>query len=266
MKLKIAWYVMAGICFSLMTLVWAQNRPSSKAPDVSSKQNQDNDEDIAKTKVKIRELVDTNDLLGLAQMGNEIAEKWEKRGSIYYPYLLVEICGNIASQDFKNNEQYVLAKECAMRALKNTDKMLVEHELALVSLLNDTTEYTVGIKKQYEWEEDRRVRAKYWCHAWNKLTQEIDPNFSVGTDRPISRPIITDKETAFNRKYTRQKTLLRLKDSYSERLESFFINAYQIPPDDVTELQSLLKSCLTDQRQARRIINAVRKKTNPENQ
>ncbi len=211
----------------------------------------DNQDDYVVITQKIRELRANRDLLGLVELGKQVSDLWETKEVTYYPYLLIEICGGIASQDFGNKAQYVLAKECTIRALRKTGPMMIEHELGLVAQLSDTTEYTLGIKSESDWNEDRLERAKYWCRAWSRLERLIDPAFDVST------PSTTGKTTAERDaalKNTRQKMLLRFKSNYSDRLRNFLIGAYAMRPYNGKELETVLEQCSLNVESKRSIL------------
>lgn len=174
------------------------------------------------------------------------------------------MCGNIASQDFRDKAQYVLAKDCAKNALTDTDQMYIEHELGLAAYLNDTTEYSMGLKTPDEWPAERLARSEYWCRAWKKLDGQIKADYVMPKNPPVSRARMTPEERQAVSTYTRQKMLHLLRGKYVNQLRSFFINSYTMPPYDLEELGARLSACSSDKRFHDSLIAEIRLKMSAE--
>jgi hypothetical protein len=235
-------------------------KKSDSASKSESKQtNQENE--FHTIKKQIRALSESRDLEGLMALGTEVAAKWEQKETGFYPYLMAEICGNIASQDFNNKDQFVRIKECALLGLRKSEKMHIEHQLRLVALLSNTEEYSRGLTPVSKWDTDRTVRAKHWCDTWNRLHGEIDDSFDFKENRPIYHPRMTADEKAEAAKYTRQKMVRKIRETYSKQFRSFFVEAYSMPPFNMVELESMLNSCSIPPEQKASIVEAVMMKS-----
>lgn len=269
-------FVFNGRLASIIKPVLAQQESSQSGSPASIEQQRDFN--------RIKELSESRNLQGLVKLANEIELKWSYDAKAY-SYMMIEICGSLASYDFKNNKQYLLTHKYAKLALQKADQMPVENEIRLVQYLGGDIEYVTGQVKPEEWPQDRSERMKYWFHAWQRLNGEIDRNFNFN-DRPllnvtppsgpypsgISPEAIKDsqlraryeaaiqanKEKAA--RFNRQFLLHRLDKELTENLKRFVANAYARPPFDQTELEYYLNTYITDNGLRQSILDEVQLK------
>ena len=240
---------------------------SQNQPKVSQNQPPyDNWSEYESVRERIFTLKLSKDLFGLIQIEDEVEATWgitqpiDIFGRNLYAGLMYEICGGISSYDFKNNEQYFLARKCTERALEKRDKMPVQQEIDLVSFLSGTTEYNLKLASKDEWEKDRKERAEYWLHAWQRLENEFDKNYNFEANRPINHQNLTPQEKAKIEIYTKQYTLHKLRDSFFKQFKEFLVNAYAMQPYNSIELEGLLKKFVSDTELKKSILKEVGQK------
>ena len=248
----------------LISLAWFQiTQP--KAIKTESKQNDNTQKsqknesnpvsdwtEYEKVRKRIFELSNARDLYGLVKLQEEVEGTWGKTQPIssltkanLYAGLMYEICGSFASQEFNNNERYSLARKCVKKALETRDKMLVWQEVELVPL-STTPEYLDKVFTEEQWKADRKKRAEFWFHAWQRLENEIDKNYDFESNRPkkISNLSTEEKEIAEN--YTKQVKLHKLMKNFSKQFQDFVFWTYTLPPYDNSELENFLNKYVSD--------------------
>jgi hypothetical protein len=210
-------------------------------------QNQNSDlVEYRRVQERARLLSEAKDLYGLVQLSNDIESVWEGKSPELYAGLMVDVCGGIGSYDFKDNKQYILARNCIKRALKRADQIPVEWQAKLVSFLSGDIEYLLKQVPEENWSLDRKERMKYWCDTWQRFENEIDENFDFEANRVINHPKLTDAERKRAEIYTRQRILRRDRESFLKQFQRFLVDAYTRPPHNTPELERFLQKCMTD--------------------
>jgi hypothetical protein len=232
--------VMIG--FPLSSIVWLQITQKQSVSDSKENREQDNFslEEHEKIRQKSISLSNAKKLYELVSLQKEIEETWGKAqprdpkfGKNMYVGLMYRICGDLSSQDFDNDEQYIFARKCIEQALEKRDQMSAKEELALVQFVS-------GFRIQKEnWLDDRKQRSEYWVHAWKRLESKIDKNYVFG-QTPVSRRNMNDEEKKAFQKYYEQRDLQRTKESFIKQFQDYLVGAYSLPPYDDAELEKFL--------------------------
>ncbi len=229
----------------------------------------------------IKALSKARDLKGLVRLANEIELKWSYDTKAY-SYMMIEICGSLASYDFKNDRQYILTHKYAKLALQRADQMPVENEVRLVQYLGGDIEYLTGQVNPEEWPQDRRERMQYWFHARRRLNSEIDRNFNVNKPPLLNVPPAAGpypsgiapegiKDPQLRARYeaavqankqkierfNRQHLLHKLDEELTKNLRRFIVGAYSKPPVDLAELTYYLSTYTTDDQLRQSILDEV---------
>lgn len=249
---------------SLNSIAWFQvsQSPNSNGNQTFSKDVQDkySQEEFLKTRTRIFELSNQQNLDGLAALQDEIDNSWGKDQPIgefginKYAGLMYYLCGSFASRDFKNDKQYDLARSCIEKVLSSRDKMTISQELALVQFVSGFKE----TKAQKQDVNNRNKKAEYWLHAWNRLEIQVDKSFDPSQKTPVTKSNLTEDEKTKLVKYNRQKLLLKDRETYYPQFEKFITQNFSNNPSNVSELERLINRQLTDEDLKKSIIQLVK--------
>ncbi|HKQ53961.1 MAG TPA: hypothetical protein VJT74_16415 [Pyrinomonadaceae bacterium] len=244
--------------------------------------------DYEQDRRRVKTLRQARDLDGLVALADEAEWKWATRDITRYAGLMLEICGSLSSDAFKDDRQYVLAHKYTKLALEKADRMPIELEVELARYLQGGPEYVTGQAKAEDWPQDRSERTRLWFHAWQRLGSKIDRSFDFSKELP---PVIPPKEAGRSlpvgvapeaikdpklraeyaaalaeRKqkqeasYTQRK-LQKTEKEFSEALRRYVVEAYSQSPSDSAELNYYLNNFITDAQLRQSILDEVTSRT-----
>lgn len=169
-KIKRILYCIALIKLALMSFACQEIKQHEdlffldKAKSNKTYQTQEENDEAKQYKKdmqEIQDLIQKRDLTGLLELKDAIAERWRTKVEIYSP-LTSDICKALNSYDFKDNKQYLFARQCAEQVLKNSDEISVDLEKDMVGLLQETEEYRLEVAPQTDWKKDRNERVNFF--------------------------------------------------------------------------------------------------------
>ena len=219
-----------------------------------------------------------NNLEEYEKFANEIQKKWNED----YAKLMLEICKPLSSGTFESRRRFDLAREYALSALNEPNKITLDTELELIGHVMTNTGLPFSPKEQ-ELVQRRKKDIDIRLHAWKRLTDAVDPKWdpndlpkinitpppSTGLPSGIAPEAIQDPklraeyEKAIEqneqkaKKYSEQYELHKWLKKYPDRAEKYIIQLYSAEPYDTEELKQLLEKYKIDQEVQTRIINAV---------
>ena len=268
---------------SLISIVLTQNEQpktatidGNKSLDVENSQlNSGNNltkdwSEYEKVRERIRELRLSKDLYGLARLKDEVETSWGKTqpidvfGRNLYAGLMYDICSGISSYNFDDNKQYMLSKKCVKQALEKRDNMPVEQEVSLVPFLIIPKHYIRAFTDE-QMQKNRKQKAEYWFHSWQRLENEINKNYNVQDNRPKKISNLSPEEKAKAETYSKQYKLHNLRTTYIKQFKDFVVETYSTPPYNNTEFESFLNKYVTDAKLKNSILAEVEKKIEERN-
>lgn len=230
-------------------------------------QRQEYLQDVARLKA----LGEARDLKGLEELAAKLEGKWFSTNKEYYGPMMLEICGNFRSWDFKDEEQFELEKRYARLALERSyklqenDKIPMEVEFKLLRHVQQSVQYLKDAVKSEDWSNRRSTMAKLYFHTWHRLEKTIDPNwdanepflpwprpsaydgiwFSGMSPEAIKDPNIrAEYEVALEgfwrkqKRYTEERHLRRLKKRFLPHLQEDILRLYSGPVFDSKKLEN----------------------------
>lgn len=232
----------------------------------------------------IQSFRDSRDLKGLERAADEINQKWDEFDGDNYFVLMLNICSQLCSYDFnEEGRELYMADKFAVLALEKSDKIPLEVEFEILSFLQpDYEDSPLGKVKASERDKQRANRVRLWLRAWQRLNNEIDPDFDfddlpkVNIPPPntslragvapedIKDPILRAEYEAAIREnarkaeaYNRQYKLRQLEQTFAGEAEQYIIDIFSKPPFNLEELERLLNTYITDKDIKARILSAV---------
>ncbi|MCK4913938.1 MAG: hypothetical protein KAS69_05010 [Planctomycetes bacterium] len=279
-RIYITFSFLALLCFVLL-----QSAAFGVNSDALEMQKQEYTQDMNSIRAMRKSLSpgQTNDLGKYEQFADEIRDKWKQESNReYYARLMLEICKPLTSGGFKSNRRFVLAREYALSALEEPDKISVTIELELTDHVI-TKMYAFDAPKGEDFAQSRKKDLEVRLHTWKRLITAIDPSWdpnevtvspnvvaiSMGFPGTIESETIQDTdlrdeyETAMQKnqqkieRYSEQDRLRKWRKRFSRTTESYVVRAYSEPPFKTDELSQCLDSYLTDEQTKTRIIDTV---------
>jgi len=251
--------------------------------NMSQPQNTVSKSDYEQHLQTIHTLREAKNIDGLTQVADEVEAKWGAISPHNYASLMLEIVNSLSGYNLNDARQYTLAIRYAKQALQRADALPLNSEIKLVRFLEGGPEYDTGQMKPEEWMQDRRERAKYWLHAWQRLNNEINRNFDFNNNRPrlnllpppgfgpagIAPEAIKDPQArakyeadiaandAKRLEFNMQWELHNLDKYFTSSAKRFLAEAYSRPPYNTDELRQYLDSYHVDENTKRELLNQV---------
>jgi hypothetical protein len=240
---------------------------------------------IEKAIDQIRLAGEKKDIAEFEQLSDSLIEKWQDEEPDQVAALLLEICNNLSSYDFKPREKRMeLLGQYASKALYQSDFPLeINQQIAFQHHLYYT-------KKQKNWEEgpifksEREQFTLLWLNTLSQLLAEIkkDFNFEDLPDENIQPPLETglpagidpmhiedsilrkryEMEIEKNRLkteiYNKQIQLHQIFNDYPTKLENYLLDVYSANQEDIVSLNKLFKQTALEEPFQKKIISSLK--------
>jgi hypothetical protein len=239
---------------------------------------------------KIASLDSSKKLSEVRDFINELKVKWSPTSGPYYSRLMLGTCKALNSLDFGDKTQYELAYSNALEVLAQPHRLpddpeeRLEAETGLVLCLNhDLGDPSWNVTPS--WQVRRRLNAEKFLSLWQRMRNEIDPNFDpedrpllnvpapVGTGVTAGSDPATVADPAKRAKYQRAiqenrakakaynlqaqlRTTIRVLEPH---LKGYLIAAYAKEPANITELEGLLSQYQVTEPLKKDITEEIRK-------
>ncbi len=253
-----------------------------------------NKDQFSRDHTRATTLRESKDLIGLANLSEEIQNKWSPKNKEKYGALMVHSLISWRSA-YKKADKKVpmnLIRQYAAQALSTydpnkPDNISIKTELDLVSILHEEYTYSKGKRTDQDWATARRKGAEMWFHAWRRLDNAIDedwdpndiPQANVSPPKGIGIPGIPGmppemiKDPVLRAEYERaieknrekikirneQIKLRNVKKMYFRIVKKYLVSTYSIPPYDNTELNKLLKTGIVNDKTRKEFLKTIRK-------
>ena len=247
---------------------------------------------------QVRTLCENKDLEGLEKLATELERKWFTKSKERYGHMMLEICCNFRSWDFKDEEQLELEKIYARLALERSyklqenDKIPIEVEFKLLRHIQQSVQYLKDAVKSEDWPNRRSTMAKLYFHTWHRLEKTIDakwdPNetllswprpsggvriwFSGMSPKAIKDPKVRAEYKAaleeFWHKvewYNEQRRLRTMKKRFLPKLQKHLLQLYSGPLFDSKKLETValqkdLEKYVDDKYTRESILSSVKRR------
>lgn len=281
-KRKITFVVSLAMALSSMSFCWANNNEFNR--------------DYTRATI----LEQSKNLNALANLIEEIQNKWSKKDKQMYGALMVNALHSWESAYRRADKKAPmnLIRQYATQVLSTydpnkPDNISIESEFDLVSILYEQYEYSEGKLADQEWIKNRRKGTERWFHAWQRLENAIDedwdpndiPEANVSPPKGIGIPGIPGmspeliKDPVLRAEYekaiekNREKVKIRneqiklrnTKKMYYRIVEKYLVQTYSIPPFANDELRQYLEKFKIDKETQTRITEAVTKNIDKQN-
>ncbi len=235
---------------------------------------------------RIASVVELKDLKKIDQIGAGLHAKWQGRDRQQHADLMLRLCEPLRSSGIKGSSKHGLARKYALWGLSAPDGISLKTEEQLVGYVM-TDMASPSAPTGPEWTKQRSEDVKAWLHAWQRLSDAIDPTWdpkdlpqanvappaATGLPAGVGPEAINDPalrreyEAAIadnDRKAERRKTQYQLRQRlkrFSPWAEKYVVEAYSKSPFDLKELDQLLRTYLKDDNMRARILDSVGKRT-----
>ncbi len=247
-------------------------------------QNINSKDMYAQTLGNIKAARESRDINQLKRLGDEIERTWSKLDAGSYASLMLEVCNALSSTNLNDDNQYLLEQKYASLVLNKQLQIPADVEAQLMLHLQEDIEYAKGQLTSEQWQERRLKKAELWLRTWQHLNTAIDPNFDF-KDLPLENVplppgasgaagMTPDKiqDPAIRARYQRaidannkktetfriQSVLFKTREIYRERMKAYLIRSYSRPPENIKELEAILKKYFVDENTRTSLLNAVK--------
>lgn len=230
---------------------------------------------------------ESRDINELRKIGDEIELTWYKLDASSYASLMLEVCNALSSTNLNNDNQYSLEQKYASIVLNKQLQIPADIEAQLVLHLQEDIEYAKGQISAEEWQGRRRNKAELWLRTWQHLNTAIDPSFDfkdlplenvppppgaagaagMSPDR-IKDPALRaqyqsaiDANTKKAEEFRTQYVLYKTRELFHDRMKAYLIRSYSRPPENIKEIEAMLKKYLVDEKTRVSILSAIKIET-----
>lgn len=254
-----AFVVCCGIVFTL--LVACQSTPASVKPKQLMKQHTTFEEDL----LELNASAEKHQLMEFNRQADSLLAKWDRKDSTQVPVLLKAICSHLSSYDFQPREaRFAALRRYASVALFETQMPFpLEDHFTLLDLLVYANRQ-MGWEQSADFSKERKRVAESWLANWATMQTSRNPDFDMKNapdltvPPPVGMPVgVAPEEVADpvarqayesaiekNRQKAQacndQQVLHQLQLDYRPIMKTFLVEAYQLPPKEVSELQELM--------------------------
>jgi hypothetical protein len=222
------------------------------------------------------------DLDTLRSVVDQKSKKWGERDRTSFVAYMFNVCTLLSSYDIGDtSKRAILLSRYAMLALA-TGELSIQDQVRFVEFLM----FDPVTMEEAGWRRLREQKARLWLSTWRRLTAAVDPAFAPNdfpllnvptppeSALPAGSPPDSIKDpklraeyesaiaqnAAKARRYHDQDWLKKNASHFYAETERYLINAYSMPPEDLSQLQQLLSEYLGENRAVDRIIDQVREK------